>query len=439
MTTGMTAGATAAPTASNAPAGAKPFNLTKMLVATSIGNALEWYDIAVYGYFALYLTKAFFPAADETVGLLLAFGTFAISYVARPVGALVLGNYADRVGRKAAMLACILLMVLGTAMITFMPSYESIGLLAPIGILVARLIQGFSAGGEFGSATAFLVEHAPDRRGYIASWQFASQGLSGALAALFGILLTAWMPADQLQDWGWRLPFAFGLLVGPVGLYIRRHLDEPKATEEEPAQTSERAAVATVFASQKTRVVVAIGCLIISTAVNYLLVYMPTYAVKQLGLSATVGYASTFAGALILTVLTPYVGHLSDRIGRTRAMLISAVLLFVSFYPCFLLLTLSPGTAVIIAVVVWLATLKSVYFGALPALMSDLFPRATRATGLSFSYNLGVTLFGGLGPLAMTWLTDATGSKLSPSYYLMFLAVLSFAALISARRRFGIT
>ncbi|WP_109084769.1 MFS transporter [Azospirillum sp. TSH100] len=440
MTTGTATGTSAqALGAAGAKAPAKEFNLTRMLIATSIGNALEWYDIAVYGFFALYITKAFFPAANETVGLLLAFGTFAISYLARPLGALVLGNYADRVGRKAAMLACILLMVLGTAMITFMPGYASIGILAPIGILVARLIQGFSAGGEFGSATAFLVEHAPDRRGYIASWQFASQGISSALAALFGVLLTAWMPADQLQDWGWRLPFAFGLLVGPVGLYIRRHLDEPEPTEENHPQDGERAAVATVFASQKLRLVVAIGCLIISTAVNYLLVYMPTYAVKQLGLTPTVGYASTFAGAIILTVLTPYVGHMSDRLGRTRAMLIATVLMFASFFPCFLLLNATPTATIIIAVVMWLATLKSVYFGALPALMSDLFPRATRATGLSFSYNLGVTLFGGLGPFAMTWLTDATGSKLSPSYYLMVLATLSFVSLIAARRRFGIS
>ncbi|WP_247882154.1 MFS transporter [Azospirillum sp. TSH100] len=162
MTTGTATGTSAqALGAAGAKAPAKEFNLTRMLIATSIGNALEWYDIAVYGFFALYITKAFFPAANETVGLLLAFGTFAISYLARPLGALVLGNYADRVGRKAAMLACILLMVLGTAMITFMPGYASIGILAPIGILVARLIQGFSAGGEFGSATAFLVEHAP--------------------------------------------------------------------------------------------------------------------------------------------------------------------------------------------------------------------------------------------------------------------------------------
>lgn len=442
MTTGTASGAmTGTGVASErAATPTKTFNLTRMLVATSIGNALEWYDIAVYGFFALYISKAFFPVANETVGLLLAFGTFAVSYLARPLGALVLGNHADRVGRKAAMMVCILLMVLGTAMITFMPSYQTIGVLAPIGILLARLIQGFSAGGEFGSATAFLVEHAPERRGFIASWQFASQGLSSALAALFGVLLTAWMPADQLQEWGWRLPFAFGLLVGPVGLYIRRHLDEPVSTEPDATpQPDSRSAVSTVFASQKSRLVVAIGCLIISTAVNYLLVYMPTYAVKQLGLTPTVGYASTFAGAIILTVLTPYVGHLSDRLGRTRAMMIAAVLMFVSFYPCFLVLTVNPTTAIIIAVVMWLATLKSVYFGALPALMSDLFPRATRATGLSFSYNLGVTMFGGLGPLAMTWLTSATGDKLSPSYYLMALAVLSFAALVAARRRFAIT
>ena len=412
----------------------KDLHLSRLIAATSLGNALEWYDIAVYGFFASYIAKAFFPAADETFGLLLALGTFAISFLARPIGAIVLGSYADKHGRKSAMLVCIMLMVFGTAMITFMPVYSQIGVIAPIGILVARLIQGFSAGGEYGSATAFLVEHAPERRGFIASWQFASQGLSSVLASLFGVVLTSYMPAGMLADWGWRIPFAFGLLVGPVGLYIRQKLVEPTM----PAERSQGSAFATVFAAQKLRLLVAIGTVIMSTAVNYLIVYMPTYAVKNLGVSATIGFISTLCGALILAGLTPFVGHWSDTWGRWKVMMVSAILMLFSFFPCFVAMNASPGAATLVAVVVWLAFLKSVYCGALPALMSDLFPTATRATGLSLSYNVAVTAFGGLGPFVMTWLTSVTGDNLAPSYYLMALALLTLMALVAARRKFGI-
>lgn len=411
-----------------------PPGLRRLIMATSIGNALEWYDIAVYGYFALQIARAFFPTADRTLGLVLALGTFAISYLARPLGAVLLGSYADRAGRRPAMLLCIALMTLGTAMITVMPRYASIGILAPVGILCARLVQGLSAGGEFGSATAFLVEAAPHRRGYIASWQFASQGLSSLVASLFGAVLSAWMPPAALADWGWRIPFAFGLLVGPVGLYIRGALEEP----DRPSSPAAQGILATVLGQQKLRLVVATGCLVVSTAVNYLLVYMPTYAVRELKLPQWVGFVATLAGAVLLFAVPPFVGHVSDRTGRTRLMLAAGVLLLLSFYPAFLLLTTSPGVASLVGTVMWLALLKAVYFGALGAVMAELFPTETRATGLSLSYNVGVTLFGGLAPLVMVWLTEATGSKVAPSFYLIATAVLSIVALLSARRRFGI-
>jgi MHS family proline/betaine transporter-like MFS transporter len=410
--------------------------LTRLIIATSLGNAMEFYNITVYAYFAMYISKAYFPSSNETVGLLMTFGAFALSFVTRPIGAVVLGRYADTVGRKPGMLLCILLMFVGTAMVTFMPVYATIGILAPIGNLVARLIQGFAVGGQFGSATAFVVESAPERRGFMASWQFASQGAAGVLAGLFGVLLALLLPAAQLQAWGWRIPLGFGLLVGPIGLYILRFLDEPVAkAEPEPRGQS---VLATLFRQQKLRLAVAIGCLIISTAVNYLVLYIPTYTVKQLGMASSTGFAVSLAAYLILTVLSPLAGHLSDSLGRTRLMLIATVVLFFSFYLCFLAMTSMPRGTILFAVVIWLAIWKAVYYGALPALMSDLFPKATRATGLSLSYNLGVTLFGGLGPLVMLWLTRTTGSSLAPAYYLMALAVLSFAALLAARRRYGI-
>src|ERR1700686_3008690 len=252
-------------------AGTEKKNITRLIVSTSIGNALEWYDITVYGYFAVYLSKAFFPNNDPSISILLTFGTFGLSYLIRPIGGVVLGAYADRYGRKASLLISIVLMTAGTLVIALMPTYESIGILAPIAVLAARLLQGFSAGGEFGSSTAFLVEHAPDRRGFMASWQFASQGLRGLLASAFGVGLISLMTPAEMDAWAWRIPFLFGVLIGPVGIYIRSHLEDATA----PPAAKQDSPIREVFLHQKLRVILGIGALAVSTAVNYLIIYMP--------------------------------------------------------------------------------------------------------------------------------------------------------------------
>jgi MHS family proline/betaine transporter-like MFS transporter len=404
---------------------------TKLVVAVSIGNALEWYDISSYGYFAVYVSKAFFPNNDPTTSLLLTFGTFGLAFLVRPIGGVLLGAYADRHGRKASLMISIVLMTFGTLAIAIMPTYETIGILAPIAVLIARLVQGFSAGGEFGSSTAFLVEHAPDRRGFIASWQFASQGLGQVLSSAFGVGLTSWLTAADMNSWGWRIPFLFGILVGPVGIYIRNHLED--ATP--PPATEHGTPVRDVFLHQKLRVMLGIGALAISTAVNYLIVYMPTYVVKTLNLPAVVGFEATLAGALSVTFLTPVAGMISDKIGRTTHMITVNLLLLLSIVPAFLLLTRTPTPTVIIVAVLWLATLKSLYFGPLAALMSELLPAASRATGLGLGYNIGVTLFGGMGPVIMTWLGAIVFiGDLAPAYYLTLVGLVSLSALITIRR-----
>jgi MHS family proline/betaine transporter-like MFS transporter len=338
-------------------AGPKEKSITKVIVAVSIGNALEWYDISSYGYFAVYVSKAFFPNSDPAISLLLTFGTFGLAFLIRPIGGVVLGAYADRHGRKASLMISIVLMTIGTLAIAIMPTYETIGILAPIAILTARLVQGFSAGGEFGSSTAFLVEHAPDRRGFIASWQFASQGLGNLLSSAFGVGLTLWMTPAEMSSWGWRIPFLFGVLVGPVGIYIRNHLEDATA----PPATKHGTPVREVFLHQKLRVMLGIGALAISTAVNYLIVYMPTYVVKTLNLPPIVGFEATLAGGIVVTFLTPIAGTISDKIGRTTHMIAANLLLLFSIVPAFLLLTKNPTPAVIIIAVFWLATLKSLY------------------------------------------------------------------------------
>jgi MFS transporter, MHS family, proline/betaine transporter len=402
-------------------------NITRLIVATSIGNALEWYDITVYGYFAVYISRAFFPNDNQATSLLLTFGTFGLAYLARPIGGIVLGAYADRHGRKASLLISIVLMTLGTIAVAVMPTFATIGIVAPIAVIAARLVQGFSAGGEFGSSTAFLVEHRPDRRGFIASWQFASQGLSNLLASTFGVVLTTWMAPDDLTSWGWRIPFLFGVLIGPIGIYIRNHLED--ATAPPAAQTSP---VKEIFLKQKWRVLLGVGALALSTAVNYLIIYMPTYVVKNFHLPPVTGFTATFVGGIMVTVLTPFAGMMSDRIGRTRHMITANILLLLSIFPTFLLITKDPVPAVIIFAVFWLSTLKALYYGPLAALMAELLPAATRATGLGLGYNIGVTLFGGMGPATMTWLSGfALIGTLAPGYYLTAVAILSLATLLT--------
>lgn len=414
-------------------AAAQP-NLYKTLFATCVGNALEWFDIAVYAFFASYIAHAFFPTEDPSVSMLLTFGSFGVSFLIRPLGAIVLGAYADRVGRKKALLMSIMLMMVGGLIITVMPSYQSIGLLAPLMILLARLIQGFSAGGEFGSSTAFLVEHFPERRAFIASWQFATQGASTLMASAFGLGLTSWLTETQIQDWGWRIPFAFGLIIGPVGLYIRRHVHEPASFV---AQEKSSAPLKDLMSRQKTLLLLAMGLMVISTGVNYMLNYVPTYATKTLHLPGSAAFTATLVAGIILTVVTPLMGLWAEKVGRVPLMWGSLILLALTIYPAFRMVVNNTTPTTLILLVGWMALLKSVYFSTVPSMMADLFPITTRASGMAISYNVAVTVFGGFAPLICTLLISATGSSLAPSYYLILLALFSAVALINSQRRVG--
>src|SRR5215813_7195241 len=324
---------------------ARQKNVTKLVVATSLGNALEWFDISVYAYFAVYLSKAFFPVSDPTTSLLLTFGTFGLTFLARPIGGVLLGTYADRYGRKASLLVSILMMTCGTLAVAVMPTFEKIGVFAPLLVIVARLVQGFSAGGEFGSSTAFLVEHMPGKRGFVASWQFASQGISALLGSGFGLLLTSTMSEADLQAWGWRIPFFFGVLIGPVGLYIRSKIEDATAPPADKNDTPVR----NVFMEQKFRVLLAVGVIATATSVNYLIIYMPTYVVRALHLPPTIGYLAAFAAAIAGIAFNPVAGIISDRVGRTRYIITMGILLLIAIFPVYLLLAGKPTGAIIVS------------------------------------------------------------------------------------------
>lgn len=415
------------------PAAEKPKSIWKAVFSALIGNTLEWFDLSVYAYFALTISKVFFPATDPAVSLFMAFATFGISFLIRPLGAAVLGSYADREGRKKALTASIMLMVAGTAMIAVMPSYAAIGVIAPVGILLARLLQGFSAGGEFGSSTAFMMEHAPQKtRNFVASLQFASQGFGVVIASLFGYFLTTSLNDQQMLDWGWRLPFFFGLILGPVGLYLRNTVDEsPDFKESEPGSKPLRQ----VLISQKTLLLVAMGVLIVSTASNFMIKYMPSYAATTLNIPQSSGFLATLTGGLILTLVTPIVGFITGYVSRIKIMLWASIIYILSIFPAFFWLNKVPSATSLLLVVSMMALIKAVYFAPLAALMADVFPIQTRVTGMSLSYNLSVTIFGGFAPVIATGLIALTGSQLAPSFYLIAAAALSIAALAVASRK----
>ena len=245
--------------------------LSSVIVAATIGNILEWFDFLVYGFFAATLAEVFFPTGNPTVSLMITFGTFGLSYVVRPLGAIAIGTYTDRHGRKAGLTLSIALMMIGTMMMLVTPGYATIGMAAPVIITLARLLQGFSVGGEFGSSVAFLVEHAGDRRGFSASWQWSSTGVISVIVALFGLTLTTLLTHQQLVDWGWRVPYVFGLLVGPVGLYIRsRMVETPEflAAVKPPALP-----ISELLRRHPIPVLLALGASIISNSSYYLLLY----------------------------------------------------------------------------------------------------------------------------------------------------------------------
>ncbi|SDD17741.1 MFS transporter, MHS family, proline/betaine transporter [Cupriavidus sp. YR651] len=415
----------------------------RAIIAATIGNGLEWFDFTVYSFFAVIIAKLFFPTGDDLTSFLLTVATFGVGFFMRPVGAIVLGVYADRVGRKAALTLTILLMALGTAIIGLAPTYNSIGLWAPALIVVARLIQGFSAGGEVGGATAFLIEHAPDEeRGAYASWQQASQGISFMLGAAMGALVTNGLDQAQIDAWGWRIPFLFGLLIGPVGMYIRSHLEEPPEFEarraERNASKVKFSPLSQVLRDHPREVLAGLGVTILWTVCTYVLVfYMPSYAKQQLGLPLGATFQSTAICGAIILVLCPLMGMLSDRVGRKRMLGTVALIIGVLAYPLFHWLNVSPTTATLLQVQVVLGILLAAFTGPAPAVLAEQFPTEVRSTGLSLAYNFAVTIFGGFAPLIVTWLIESTHNKLAPAYYVIIAAAISFVALVFMHDRTG--
>jgi MFS family permease len=415
---------------------------TRAILAASAGNLLEWYDFSVYAFFAIYIARNFFPSRNPGADLVKAFLVFGFGFVIRPLGAILIGIYGDRAGRKAALTATILIMACGTGLIALAPSYAVLGIGAPLLLLAGRVLQGFSAGGEIGGATAFLVEHAPDgKKGLFAAWLQASMGMSNILGVLVAFGVTTRLTPNQVTDWGWRIPFLVGLLIAPVGLYLRRTLEEtPHFRVEAERRRHEpvpQLPLVTLFRDHSRSVLVGMGISILwAVAVYVLLIFMPVFVQKTFQFTASNAFGGSLVGNVVFVAGCFIFGSLSDRIGHRRMLAIGSGLLLVGVLPLFLWLDASRSTGTLILVQSAFGIMVSSFTAVAPTILSSLFPTGVRTTGVSLVYNTAITIFGGFAPAALTWLTaNASGSVLAPAWYVECAAVPAIIAIPFLRGR----
>ena len=389
--------------------------LPRRAVAAAIaGNGLELFDFLAYAFFAVHIGKAFFPASTPMASLLLSLAAFGVGFATRPLGAILMGAYADRAGRRPALLLSMSIITLSTLGLALTPTYAAIGIAAPAIVVACRLAQGLAYGGEFGPASAFLIEIAPlGRRGLFGSWQFASQGLASVAAGIFGMGVVGLMAPADVQAWGWRLPFAFSLLMLPIVAILRRSMPETGSAPADP-----RGAKDTAPRLRGQAKLLGLFLLLImgGTVPTYVGSYMTTYSIAVLKLPPVVGMASAVAVGVSTFVFSLVGGWLADRIDRKPVMLVPRVLCALAAYPAFMLLVDRKTPAALLGVGAVLAALNSVSNAAALATILELLPRVGRALGSSFAYAVGVAVFGGSTQFVVTWLIAATGDAAAPAW-----------------------
>ncbi len=409
----------------------------RAIVAACVGNAFEWYDFTVYALFAIYIAKAFFPGGDPTTELVKAFLAFGVGFLVRPLGALALGLYGDHAGRKAVLTATIGLMALGTGIIAVAPGYMAIGVGAPILLLVGRVLQGFSAGGEIGGAASLLIEHAPaHRRGEFASWLQATMSGSNIMGALVAFTVTSLLTTGQIESFGWRLPFLFGLLIFPIGLWIRASLDETPEFEEEKARQAlgdKVHPIRELVGQHPWTMLKGWGLAILWTVSSYsLVIYMPTYVQKAFGYTPSQAFLSSLVCNILMVGICVAGGVASDRIGRQKVLIAAGLWLAITSVPALWIMQAQHNLMGLMIGQIIVSIGVGVYVGVAPSALAELFPARVRSTGVSVCYNLAVTIFSGFGPALLTW-AGGQGMAFAPGWYVLFAAVLATPALISLK------
>ena len=403
----------------------------RAVVASVLGNGLEWFDFVVYGFFASQIAAAVFPTGDPLVSILATWGAFAVGFLVRPLSGVVFGLYADRAGRVKALTVMIGLMAVGTLMVGLTPPASMIGIGAPLMMIAARVLQGLSVGGEYGGATALLVEYAPKgRRSLFGSFQMMSQAVSTSLASLAAFSLAALLTREQQGEWGWRIPFILGSLIGPIGVWIR--LRVPESPEFVAAR---EAHVAPTQVRREVRpVLTAVGLTVpITLSVYVWTLYMPGAAARELGLDPTVAPLSTLAAGVALFGLTPLFGALGDRWPVWRIYPTVMALFAVGTGGLFFWVLAEPSWTRLIVAQLAVAPVIACLWGFSPAMMAALFPVRARSTGMAIGYNAAVILFGGLAPFILSWLADRTHDPHTPAWYVVGASAVGLALLLAGQ------
>jgi MFS family permease len=403
------------------------------VVRVASGNLLEMYDFTVFGYYAAAIGNTFFPGTSEFVRLMLALMTFGAGFLMRPLGAVVLGAYADVHGRRAGLLLTLGLMSVGTAIIACVPGYATLGILAPLLVLVARLLQGFSAGMELGGVSVYLAEIAtPGHKGFYVSWQSASQQIAVIVAALIGVVLSSALTPAQMTGWGWRIPLLLGCALIPLVFLLRRSLPETKQFLERGERLATAAVLRTLAANWR---VVLVGMLLVTmTTVSFYMItaYTPTYGSSVLHLGASDALLVTLCVGLSNLFWLPVMGALSDRIGRRPLLVCCTLLMLVSAYAVMRWLVDVPSFSRLLAGELWLSFLYGSYNGAMVVALTEIMPRAVRTSGFALAYSLATAAFGGFTPAISHWLIQATGNRAVPGLWLTFAALCALVGALIA-------
>lgn len=397
------------------------------IVAAALGNGLEFFDFTVYSFFAALIGKLFFPVNSELGSLMLSLATFGVGFVVRPLGSIVIGAYADRAGRKPALVLTVSMMALGTGVIGLSPTYASIGIAAPVLIVLGRLLQGFSAGGEVGAATTFLMESGSEgQRGALVSWQMAGQGGALLAGALVAATLSKGLSHDALVSWGWRVPFLIGLLIGPVGFYLRLHLDDTLPTAQADAPRRKRGSI-------PLRQVVAGTMMVIggTSSMYTIAFFLPSFLTLTLSMPAAVSLLSGCMAGIVLLVGSPFAGRLADRMTHRKTLLYGAsVVSLVLLFPAFHTIRMAPSIATVMVVVFLLIGLMTLSSPAAFVLILEALRPEARATSLGVIYALGVTVFGGFAPLIVSYVWRVSGSFYAPAWYVLGCGMVSLVGVM---------